>query len=312
MISEKFDLIILGGGPIASIVGYFLSQEKEKLNLNRIALIQKEPNQENYTAYLNAGGSIRYYFFDEELKQATKETYDFIKNLVNLGVDLNLIEDYYHFVHRGIFVPSLNISGKKLVEYLKQKMMENGVLIFNETEFLGYEKKESEYLIKTTKGDFLAKFVVAAMGYKNKEYFKAPLEIEKRQLFVLDLRLNEDQLKLPHTVIKFKEGIVYYFLKKFDDGYKLVLGQEDIFEHSLTPEPENYFNELINMGLSEILPFLKEAKVEKILWGYDVENKKPLYYKINQNFWLINCGSAVRSLHYIGRKFLNEFSLFRD
>ncbi len=150
------------------------------------------------------------------------------------------------------------------------------------------------------------------MGYKNKEYFNVPIEIEKRQLFVLDLRLNENQLKLPHTIIKFKNGIIYYFVKKFDEGYKLILGQEDIFEHSLTPEPENYFEELLNMGLGEILPFLKEAKVEKILWGYDAKNKKPLYYQVDQNFWSINCGSAVRSLYYIGKKFLDEFSLFRN
>ncbi|GIW67635.1 MAG: hypothetical protein KatS3mg096_503 [Candidatus Parcubacteria bacterium] len=41
MTNLKYDLIIVGGGPIGSGVAYFISQDKNKFNLNKIALIAK-------------------------------------------------------------------------------------------------------------------------------------------------------------------------------------------------------------------------------------------------------------------------------
>ena len=305
MTNLKYDLIIVGGGPIGSGVAYFISQDKNKFNLNKIALIQKEPEIDDGLAYINAGGSIRWYFEDEEIRDNTRKTAEFILSLKD-KVDLNLIEDNYFFVHKGIFVPSINIAGSKLINYFKKVAEENGVEIFNSTEFQKIEKAGENYKVITNKGEFLADKVIIAMGYKNKEYFDVPVEIEKRQLFVLNLEVKEEQLKIPHTIIKFKEGIIYYFLKKFDYGYRIVLGQEEIVEHSLEPKPENYFNDLISMGLGDVLPFLKKAEVEKILWGYDITNKKPLIYEYDKNVFIVNCGSAVRSLVGIVEKVLNK------
>ncbi len=304
--TSKYDLIIVGGGPIGSVISYFLSQNKKDLNLEKIALIQKEPNNESYTAYLNAGGSIRWYFEDEEMIQITKKTADFIQSIKD-KVDINLIEDNYFFVHKGIFVKSYNISGTKLVNYFKNIAQENGVDIFSDTEFLKIERQNNNYILKTNKGDFETKGVIFALGYKNKEFFYLPLEIEKRQLFVLDININEKNINLPHTIIKFNGGVVYFFIKKFDYGYRLLLGQEDIFEHSLEPKEENYFPDLLKLGLTEVLPFLKNANVEKILWGFDIKNKKPIINEIYPNVYTVNCGSAVRSIIHIGEQVYNLF-----
>ena len=303
MINKIYDLIIVGGGPIGSVAAYFISQEKDNFKFQNIALIQKEPEVSENIAYLNAGGSIRWYFEDEEIRTATKKTYDFILKIKD-KINLNLVEDNYFFIHKGVFVPSVNISGKKLVDYFKENAQQKGIEIFSGFDFINFKKDSNNYLIKTNKTDFLTKRIIFALGYKNKEYFNLPLEIEKRQLFVLNMPITKEKEKLPHTVLKLKNGVIYFFIKKFDDGYKLVLGQEDIFEHSLKLEPEDYFNELLSEELLEILPFLKNSKVEKILWGFDVKNKKPYIQEIEKNVWTFNCGSAVRSIIYIGEKIL--------
>ncbi|MCX7589983.1 MAG: NAD(P)-binding domain-containing protein [Patescibacteria group bacterium] len=295
MTNLKYDLIIVGGGPIGSALSYFTSLQKKELGLEKIALIQMEPQSYPGIAYPFAGGSIRWYFEDEEIRNNTKKTSDFILSLKD-KVDLNLIQDNYFFVHKALVAPSLNISGKKLVDYFKDQAKLNRVEIFSETEFKKIEKFDNDYKIITSNGDFLSSKVIFAMGYKNKEYFNIDLEVEKRQLFVLDLELKLEQLQIPHTIFKFNDGIIFYFLKKFDDGYKLVLGQEEIFEHNLNPEPENYFDDLLNMGLVNVLPFLKNTKVKKILWGFDVKNKKPLIYEYDKGVFVVNCGSAVRSV----------------
>ncbi|MEM5811860.1 MAG: FAD-dependent oxidoreductase [Candidatus Aenigmatarchaeota archaeon] len=308
MTNLKYDLIIVGGGPIGSVVAYFSSLNKQKLEIDKIALIQMEPLSYAGVAYPYAGGSIRWYFYDEEIKENTKKTADFVLSLKERGVNLNLLEDNYFFVHRGLFVPSLNISGAKLVSFFKKEAESNGVKIYSETEFEKLDKVGKLYKIVTNKGEFLTNKVVFAMGFKNKEHFHLDIDVEKRQLFVLDLEVTPERLTLPHTVFKFKEGVVYYFLKKFDDGYKIILGQEDVYEHNLDPIAEDYFNHLLEIGLIDILPFLRETRVEKILWGFDVKNKKPLIYEYDNNVFIINCGSAIRSIIGIAEKVLEKLS----
>lgn len=303
-LNNIYDLIIIGGGPIGAIIAYQLSKVKRKFNLNKIGLIQQEPQSYPGIAYPNAGGSIRWYFDDEEIKLATMKTANFILKIKN-KIDLNLIQDYYFFTHKGIFVPSLNISGVKLVNYLKEEAKKHGIDIFSATKYQSFKRNQNLYIVKTNKYNFLAKKLIFALGAKNKDFFKLPIEIEKRQLFVLDLILNEDQKIIPHTIFKIGQGIIFLFVKKIDDKNRLVLGQEDIYHHSLKAKPENYFKNLIyQKGVGEILPFLKKTRVDKILWGFDVKNKKPLIFQIEENVWTINCGSAIRSLMHIGEKTL--------
>lgn len=300
--SKIYDLIIIGGGPIGSISAYFIAKERKKLKFKNIVLVQKEPISYPGIAYPNSGGSIRWYFDDPEIEMATKKTAQFILNLKN-KVDLSLIEDNYFFLNRGVFVPSINISGKKLIEFLKTKIKKMGVKIISRVNFINYTKEQNIYIVNTDKIKLKGKSIIFALGFKNKELFGINLEIEKRQLFVLKGNLKSI---LPHTILKIGKGILYFFTKKYDDGLKLVIGQENIWEHSLKPKPENYFKELISKEVIKILPFLKEAKLENILWGFDVKNKKPIVTELDEKVFCVNCGSAIRSIYYVGEKVLNS------
>ena len=50
------------------------------------------------------------------------------------------------------------------------------------------------------------------------------------------------------------------------------------------------------------IPFLKDVKVEKILWAFDYDKKKPVFYTTGNKLFAVFCGSAIRSSAYIGKK----------
>ena len=304
----NYDIIIVGGGPIGASTAYFLSNKKEN---KKIALLRAEPLDEDpyhLATYLYAGGSIRTYFENEEIREATTKTVNFIKKLKNENVDLSLIEDYYCFVNRGVMVPSVNISGAKLINYFLDKAKENGIDIFDKTFLEEIIDENGEVLLKTNKDEFKASKVLLALGHSlNKFLPEANFKFKKRQLFVLDIKLKEEQKTFPHLIVPFKGGVVYIFVKNINNEYKFVLGQEDLIEENEEFKEDNYFEKLLDMGIWEILPFLKEAKVEKVLWGFDAENKTLKIFKEREKIIAACCGSALRSCVYIGEKLADIF-----
>jgi glycine/D-amino acid oxidase-like deaminating enzyme len=302
----NYDIIIVGGGPIGASTAYFLSNENEN---KKIALLRAEPLEEDpyhIATYLYAGGSIRSYFANQEINEATTRTINFIKNLKTENVDISLIEDYYCFLNRGIMVPSVNVSGAKLINYFLSKAKEKGIEIFDKTFLNEIIEENDKVILKTNQGEFQAKKVLLALGHSLSKFLpEAQFGFKKRQLFILDIKLNDEQKNFPHLIFNFKGGVVYIFVKNINNEYKFVLGQEDIFEENEEFKDDNYFDKLINMGLLEILPFLKEAKVEKILWGFDAENKTLNVFNKGEKIIAACCGSAVRSCVFIGDKLKN-------
>jgi hypothetical protein len=53
------------------------------------------------------------------------------------------------------------------------------------------------------------------------------------------------------------------------------------------------------------LPFLEGVKAEKILWGFDAENKTLKIFNKGEKIIAACCGSALRSCVYIGEKLYN-------
>lgn len=299
MKTYKYDILIIGGGPIGASTFYHLKDSDKK-----VALIKPEPlkeDEEHIATYLYAGGSVRWYFEDEELRRATTETSELIKNIKN-DIDLSLIEDFYVFTHRGIMSPSFNISGAKLVNYFIEEAKKSGKEVFENTYLEEIKKENNNYFFITNNGIFEAEKVLIAIGYSIKKFFpEIGFDFEKRQLFVLDLKLNEEQKKFPHLILPFAEGIVYLFVKKIGDDYKFVLGQEDVVEENEEFKAVDYFSELKNLGITKIFNFLEKANVEKVLWGFDALNKKLKIEEIENKIFIASCGSAIRSCAYIGR-----------
>lgn len=298
MEASPYDVAIVGGGPIGASSAYFLSQDTNK----KILLITQDPTDDHTATYNYAGGSIRWFWDDELRREMTSTTAEFIKHLLKEGVDLSAIEDSYLFLKRGVMAPSLNVSSAKLVNYFIMQATGRGLTLQGGTVLHSVAKEGGVYNLKTDKGIFTAKKVVLALGTVNKKFVDLDLEVEKRQLFVLNVPVDEYRKNFPHLIFPFHDGVVFVFVKNIKGEYKIVLGQEDVVEHNDAWEAEDYFQKLLELGLADTLTFLKDAKPENILWGFDVKQKTVSIVTQDSQLYAVNCGSAVRSCVYIGKK----------
>lgn len=293
----KYDILIVGGGPIGASTAYFLSQQNPNL---KIGLINK--NDDERAAFKNAGGCIRW-FWDEDIKrQMTTETANFVKQLLNDGLDLSEIEDYYFFLYRGAYTPALNIKGASLVSYFVESAQSQGVDVIDD-EVVKIDDSETGYTVRTKNNQFSAAKVLLSLGVNNEKFMPTlSVEHEKRQLFVVDTVIDESNENMPHTIVPVGEsGYGFIFVKNINGVKKLVVGQEDIVEDTDETQAVDYFAELVSSDFGNIMPFLKKAKVEKILWGVDAGNKTLDVVDDGRGLIAAHCGSAVRSCVYIGK-----------
>lgn len=292
-----FDVLILGSGPIGASTAYFLSRDSKL----KIGVVTQDPTEDHSATYAYAGGSVRWFWDDELKRQMTKETADFLLARLDEGIDLSANRDNYLFLHRGKFVPSINISGIKLVNWLLDQAAASGVEVARQHQVASVTKTSAGYEVKTNQATFTAKKVLLALGMNNSKFMPDyELGAEKRQLFVLDLPIGEDEMKLPHIIAPLGDGVVYTFIKQTAAGWRLLVGQEDVIEGNDKAEAEDYFSELLQAGLATLMPFVAKAKVENILWGIDAGNKT-LKLEESAGLFAANCGSAVRSCVWIGR-----------
>ncbi len=306
--SNVYDIIIVGSGPIGSSVAYFLSKDP-KFKGKKIALITQDPSQERSSTYLYAGGAVNYSWWPGNAVKAemTKVTADFIKDVAKQGEDLSLFEDYYLFVDQGVCTPALNVSGAKLSSYLSNQAEKAGIEFKKNTVLQEVQKQDNSYKLTTDKGEFSAEKVVLAVGSQTNKFLpQANTAYVKRTLFVLDLPITENHMNWPHIVIPFKKGLIYSFIKKWGAGYKMLFGQDNVIEPNDKWEEENNFQELLDMGVSEVMPFLKNTKVEKVLWGFDAKQSAPIFFTEDNNLFAVNCGYAVRACIYIGQEMVKK------
>lgn len=306
--SSDFDFAIVGGGPVGAATAHFLSQKTKR----KILLITKEPTQEpdHSAAYQYAGGSVRWFWNHKSaadrkrMTAMTKATADLARKLAKQGVDLSLLEDRYVFLTTGSAAPSLNISGAKLVRYFLNETKKRGVVVKEKTILASWKRDGDSYVLETSSGEFRAKNVLLAVGARETKKFlpKAKIELEKRELCVLDLPVNESRSSFPHLIAPFgtKDGVVYVFIKKTPDGLRMLLGEEDIVEHGLKSGGSDFLPALKRKGIEKVFPFLKGAKTEKVLWGFDAAHKFSQFDSDGHKLIAVTGGSAVRSCVAIG------------
>jgi glycine/D-amino acid oxidase-like deaminating enzyme len=299
-----YDILILGAGPIGSSTAYFLSQKGKK----NIGMITAEPTDNAFATYQNAGGCVRWFWDDAKKAKDTKETADFIKKVAKAGVDLSLHEDTYLFLNRGKHVPAVNISSAKLMTHFQKEAKKKGVKIHEGEVVKSVTEKDGIATVTTSKGEYTAKKVLLALGAQNPKFMhEYEIEEEKRYLLILDTPVNADEKTFPHTIIPIKDGVAFLFIKKLPEGWRFVLGQENILEVPKTSQAKAHYKDLLATGLGNAMPFLKKAKVERMLAGVDVEHKN-LLIKQRGSIYAASCGSAVRSCVPIGKELAAKLS----
>jgi len=304
---EAYDIIIVGGGPIGASTAYFLSQTDSS---KKIALITDDPEGDRSVTYRYAGGSISWYWADPLRTEMTTVTANFIKRLIrNKKVDLGALEHNYHALYQGTFTPSLNIRSAALVQYFLSEA-EKSITVQRNSRLSNIEKLPKGGFVLTAGGkSYKTKRLLLALGVHNEDFIPdIKIVHNKRQIFVTDLPVDASREKMPHTIVPIGKGYGYVFIKKFPNGLKVVVGQEDVFDHSDETKAIDYYDKLMETTLGEVMPWLKDAKVTDILWAIDVEGKLLQLYDDGNGLLAANCGSAVRSCVWIGKELSKKLS----
>ena len=293
----EYDVLIAGSGPIGAATAYFLTKTTQL----KVALVSEEPGDETHAAYTQAGGSLRWQWSDEQKSDMTRETADFIKQLNSDGVDVSLIEDSYAYLYTGQYHPSINFSGKQVVHHLLREAMRGGLTFIRDAKVTAIKSTEDGVTVKAGDQTLTAAKALLALGVANPKFMPDyELEREKRQLFVLDLKVEDSEQVFPHTIARLgDDGYAYVFVKQTPNGLRFVVGQEDIIKDD-EDGANDYFAALLEAGVGDIFPFLRDAKVETLWHGWDSGNKD-LKFEQSGSIWAANCGSAARGCAWIGR-----------
>ncbi len=297
---NHYGIIIVGGGPIGAATAWALAEKKTGKS---ILVLNDETKDSRTATYRFSGGSVRMWWLDEAMGEMTGKTAALIEKLTTDGVDLGAVKDRYVMVHRGIEVPSWNVAGAKLVDYYRAEALKGGVEIKDDVALESILMTDSLQTLKTSAGDFTAEKVIFALGSQTKKFLPdAPFVYQKRELLVFDVPVDENRAHFPHTVVPLAEGLVFGFIKSIDGTPRFVLGQEDLITFNDEWKEEDFLPVLVEKGLYNVMPFLKDAKLVKILWGFDSHIKKPEFYIPHQNILAVTCGSAIRSSAWIGEE----------
>jgi glycine/D-amino acid oxidase-like deaminating enzyme len=291
------DVAICGAGPIGAATATFLARPDL-----RVVLIDHDPADDpaHVATYRYSGGSIRWTWPDPVKREMTTQTEQFIRSTA-AGAELGMIENTYHLLHTGEHIPALNVSATGLVGLLRDQAQEAGATLVDAL-VTGVRPEGSGHVVETSRGTIRAGRVLGAMGAANASVFpQVSAEAEKRQLFVLDLPVPPEREQLPHTIVPIGDGFGYVFVKLIDGQLRVVVGQEDIVEDEDTSGPVDHWKEILDSGLATTLPWLRDARVDDILWGVDTAQKTLVVDEPGPGVLVANCGSAIRSAAWLGR-----------
>lgn len=303
---KTYDVVIAGSGPIGAATAYFLTKQAPEL---KVAIITQDPTDDHAATYTQAGGCLRWEWEDETKQAMTRETADFIRGLAADGVDVSLIEDHYLYLYTGAFDPSINFSGKKVVEWFLTRAEAAGATLVRQAKITAATTEGDQAVVTAGDQTYRARRALLALGVANAELLDGyELEREKRQLFVLDREVPEAYAGYPHTIGRIGEdGYAYLFLKRTPSGLRYVVGQEDIVEDD-EAGANDYWQQLLDAGVADIWPFLREAAVTETWWGFDAGNKQ-LKADWHGHILAANCGSAARSCAWIGRTLAEQLAI---
>ncbi|MFI5626765.1 NAD(P)/FAD-dependent oxidoreductase [Nocardioides sp. NPDC051685] len=299
------DVAICGAGPIGAATATFLARPDL-----RVVLIDHDPADDpaHVATYRYAGGSIRWTWPDPVKREMTTHTEQFIRSAAD-GAELDMIENTYHLLHTGEHIPALNVSATGLVGMLRDQAQEAGAT-FVDALVTGVRPDGSGHVVETSRGAIRAGRVLGAMGAANSSVFpQVSAEPEKRQLFVLDLPVPPERELLPHTIVPVGDGFGYVFVKLIDGDLRVLVGQEDIVEDEDTSGPVDHWKEILDSGLAATLPWLRDARVDDILWGVDTAQKTLVLDEPSPGVLVANCGSAIRSAAWLGRTLADRLAL---
>jgi glycine/D-amino acid oxidase-like deaminating enzyme len=291
-----YAVAVVGAGPIGAATAYQLALR----GVPDVVLASGGPD-DGAAAYPQSGGSVCWHRPDPAKAAAIEETASYVRSAVSAGAPIRYRSSPYLLLESGVLAPALNVTAADLVEHLRAEAVRGGVETVATGRVSAVDASGSGYRVVGERSTVDAQVVVLALGTGNLALVPGLSgQLEKRQLFVLDLPVEGSRADLPHVVAPIDDGYAYCFVKEFDDGLRLVLGQEDLVEDTDDSGPVDYLGAL-TARVGRVFPFLAGARSERILWGLDWTTKAPAVAMPAPGLITVNCGSAVRACLAIGR-----------
>jgi glycine/D-amino acid oxidase-like deaminating enzyme len=291
-----YAIAVVGAGPIGAATAHELALR----GVPDVVLACGGPD-DGPAAYPQSGGSVCWHRPDPDKAAAIEETASYLRSAVEAGAPIRVRTAPYLLLETGVLAPALNVTAADLVAHLTASAGRAGVATVTTGPVTAVRRAGPGYRVIGEQSTVDAQVVVLALGTGNLALVPdLPRELEKRQLFVLDLPVDGRRADLPHIVAPIGDGYAYCFVKEFDNGLRLVLGQEELVEDTDTTGPVDYLDAL-HARVDTTFPFLAGARAERILWGLDWTTKAPALGGDGAGLITVNCGSAVRACLSIGR-----------
>jgi glycine/D-amino acid oxidase-like deaminating enzyme len=293
----SYAVAVVGCGPLGAATARQLSAA----NASGVVLVGADAAVSG--AFQVSGGSVCWHRPDPVKASLIKETAEHVLARVTAGAQIRVRETPYLFLETGVLAPALNLASADLVADMVGEAASAGVERRNLGRILAVDQVPGGHRVVGENGTLDAAVVVLALGTTNPQLVPSlPNRIEKRQLFVLDLPVDDDRARLPHVIAPIGDGYVYVFVKDTDDGLRVLVGQEDLVADEDLDGPVDHFTQLLEAGAADRFPFLDNARVERILWGPDWADKFPHIMEQSPGLITVNCGSAVRTCIPTGRR----------
>jgi glycine/D-amino acid oxidase-like deaminating enzyme len=297
---------VVGAGPL----GAATARELVHRGVPNVVLLDGESPDDHSApraAYRSSGGSICWYRSDPAKAELIRTTAEHVQRRVADGARIDVRELPYLLLEHGVQVPALNVNSSELVTDLVGEATRGGALLQRTGVVDAVTPTQTGWEVRSGPdsgaGTVTATVVVLALGAGNVSLLPGlQPRLEKRQLFVLDLPVDEDRARIPHVVARVGHGYAYVFVKNLPEGQRVVLGHEDLVPDDDPTGPVDYLAQLLEAGVADAFPFLGAARADRILWGMDWADKFPRVCVGEQPTLLaINCGSGVRACIGAGR-----------
>ena len=286
----RLPVAVVGTGPLGAATAVALAGR----GLGEVVLVD---GGDATATWRSSGGSVCWHRADRAKADLIRRTADAITARVRAGARIRVRHTPYLLLHHGVLVPALNVASADVVADLLERAGDAGVRRADVGRVHAVARRRAGWTVEGEHGAVEAGVVLLAAGAGNLDLMpELPRRLEKRQLFVLDLPVDEARSRLPHIVARIGPGAAYAFVKEFDEGLRVVVGQEGLVDDPDETGPTDHWDALLAAGLAEALPFVAEGRPERILWGMDWEDKLPHIAAAPDEPTLlsVNCGSAVR------------------
>ena len=286
----RLPVAVVGAGPLGAATALALAARR----VGEVVLVD---GGDADATWRNSGGSVCWFRSDPVKADLIRRTADAITARRDAGAPVRARPTPYLLLHQGVLVPALNVASGDVVADLVARAGAAGVRRAEVGRVHAVARRRDGWTVEGERGAVEAGVVLLAAGAGNVGLMPGlPRRLEKRQLFVLDLPVDDARARLPHVVARVGPGAAYAFVKEFDEGLRVVVGQEDLVADDDESGPTDHWDALLAAGLAAALPFVAAGRPERILWGLDWADKLPHIAVDPEHPTLlsVNCGSAVR------------------